>query len=120
MSYSPLDGHKYSVNYVEFSPSGMMLASCSMDGSTMVWNVETGTPLRSSFVNSGAAVRVCRWAPDGTKIATAGDDEKCTLWELDDLDEIKYVSQRKMFIKYILSHFIVSQEILILNPRKFG
>ena len=40
MSYSPLDAHKYSVNHVEFSPCGTMLASCSMDGNTTIWNTD--------------------------------------------------------------------------------
>lgn len=38
--FSPLDAHTYSVNYVEFSPCGTMLASCSLDGTTLVWNAE--------------------------------------------------------------------------------
>lgn len=38
--FSPLDAHTYSVNYVEFSPCGSMLASCSLDGTTLVWNTE--------------------------------------------------------------------------------
>lgn len=39
-SFSPLDAHTYSVNYVEFSPCGSMLASCSLDGTSLVWNTE--------------------------------------------------------------------------------
>lgn len=39
-NFSPIEGHKYSVNYVEFSPCGTMLASCSLDGTTMIWNTE--------------------------------------------------------------------------------
>lgn len=39
-SYSPLDGHKYSINHVEFSPCGNMLASCSLDGTAIIWNTE--------------------------------------------------------------------------------
>lgn len=42
-SFSPIDGHKYSVNYVEFSPCGTMLASCSLDGTTMIWCTEVST-----------------------------------------------------------------------------
>lgn len=38
--YSPLDGHTYSINYVEFSPCGNMLASCSLDGTAIIWNTE--------------------------------------------------------------------------------
>ncbi|KAL7306022.1 hypothetical protein TKK_0001488 [Trichogramma kaykai] len=87
MSYNPLDGHTFSVNFVEFSPCGTKLASCSMDGNTIIWDIETGTQVRTSFVNSGTAVRVCRWSPDGSKIATAGDDEKTIVWDLETMDE---------------------------------
>ncbi|KAK2589010.1 hypothetical protein KPH14_001855 [Odynerus spinipes] len=88
-AFSPLDGHKYSVNYVEFSPCGTMLASCSLDGTTIVWNTENGGHARGSFVNSGSGLRVCRWSPDGTKIATAGDDEKTTLWDMDSMERLQ-------------------------------
>ncbi|EZA49221.1 WD repeat, SAM and U-box domain-containing protein [Ooceraea biroi] len=86
--FSPLDAHTYSVNYVEFSPCGSMLASCSLDGTTLVWDTETGSQAKSSFVNSGTGIRVCRWSPEGTKIATAGDDEKTTLWDLETMDQL--------------------------------
>ncbi|TGZ53321.1 WD repeat, SAM and U-box domain-containing protein 1 [Temnothorax longispinosus] len=86
--FSPLDAHTYSVNYVEFSPCGSMLASCSLDGTTLVWNTETGEQAKSSFVNSGTGIRVSRWSPDGTKIATAGDDEKTMLWDVETMDQL--------------------------------
>ncbi|XP_050590838.1 WD repeat, SAM and U-box domain-containing protein 1-like isoform X2 [Bombus affinis] len=87
-SYSPLDGHKYSINHVEFSPCGRMLASCSLDGTVIIWNTENGSQAKSSFVNSGSGIRVCRWSPDGTKIATAGDDERTTLWDVNNMEEL--------------------------------
>lgn len=116
--YSPLDGHKYSVNHVEFSPCGTMLASCSLDGTAVVWDTEVdmlvvsaffflfhclpffsttcfdaqnGCQARSSFLNSRSSIRVCRWSPDGTKIATAGDDESTTLWDVNSMEELWYV-----------------------------
>ncbi|XP_076180515.1 WD repeat, SAM and U-box domain-containing protein 1 isoform X2 [Ptiloglossa arizonensis] len=87
--YSPLDGHTYSINYVEFSPCGNMLASCSLDGTAIIWNTENGSQVKSSFVNSGSGVRVCRWSPDGTRIATAGDDERTTLWDVHNMSEFR-------------------------------
>lgn len=36
--FGPLEGHKYSVNFVEFSPCGGMLLSCSLDGTTIIWD----------------------------------------------------------------------------------
>jgi WD40 repeat protein len=35
---SPMEGHRYGVNQVEFSPNGELLASCSHDGSTILWD----------------------------------------------------------------------------------
>lgn len=55
-------------------------------------NFQTGSQARTSFVNSGSAIRICRWSPDGTKIATAGDDEKTILWDLDCMEELGFVT----------------------------
>lgn len=41
--YSPLLGHKYGVTCVRFSPQGTMLASASIDGSTVLWNVQVSS-----------------------------------------------------------------------------
>ncbi|CAH1163015.1 unnamed protein product [Phaedon cochleariae] len=38
VNYSPLEGHTYAINHVEFSKSGDMLATCSLDGCTIIWN----------------------------------------------------------------------------------
>jgi WD40 repeat protein len=43
MSYSPLSGHKYGVTCIRFSPQGTMLATSSVDGSTVLWSVRVGT-----------------------------------------------------------------------------
>lgn len=37
---SPLTGHKYGVNAVQFSLLGTILASCSIDGTVMLWNAQ--------------------------------------------------------------------------------
>ena len=42
-------------------------------------------------MNSGSGIRVCRWSPDGTKIATAGDDERTTLWDVNNMEELWYM-----------------------------
>ncbi|XP_053982976.1 WD repeat, SAM and U-box domain-containing protein 1-like isoform X1 [Hylaeus volcanicus] len=110
--YSPLDGHTYSINYVEFSPCGGMLASCSLDGTAIIWNTENGSQAKSSFVNSGSGVRVCRWSPDGTKIATAGDDERTTLWDVNDMAELCVYSGHSDAVNAIAftydSHYLVT------------
>lgn len=37
-TFSPIEGHTYAINHVEFSKNGGMLASCSLDGCTTIWN----------------------------------------------------------------------------------
>ncbi|XP_067004691.2 WD repeat, SAM and U-box domain-containing protein 1 isoform X2 [Anabrus simplex] len=88
---SPLEGHRYSVNQVEFSPSGDTLASCSLDGTTVLWDVETGRRARPSFQCSGSGVRTSRFSPDGHLLATAGDDEKACVWNVNTMEMIVVV-----------------------------
>lgn len=38
LQISPIDSHTYSINYVEFSSDGCMLATCSLDGCANIWN----------------------------------------------------------------------------------
>lgn len=40
LAISPLEGHTYSINHIEFSKNGKLLASCSLDGCTNIWNTE--------------------------------------------------------------------------------
>lgn len=42
---SPIEGHSYSVNHVEFNSEGTMLATCSLDGWTNIWNPSVNTTL---------------------------------------------------------------------------
>lgn len=56
-----------------------------------LFSLQIGGQAKSSFVNSGTGIRVCRWSPDGMKIATAGDDEKTTLWDIETMEQLQYV-----------------------------
>ena len=38
-SFSPLKDHKYGVTCVDFSPYGTILATASVDGTTILWDV---------------------------------------------------------------------------------
>jgi WD40 repeat protein len=80
ISWSPLEGHTYPVNYVEFSRDGTKLASCSLDGCTNIWEAETGDKIATLPENS-LGIKVCRFSPNGELLITAGDDEKATIWD---------------------------------------
>ncbi|XP_063919485.1 WD repeat, SAM and U-box domain-containing protein 1-like isoform X2 [Zophobas morio] len=85
--WSPLEGHTYPVNYVEFSRDGTKLASCSLDGCTNIWNAENGEKLVTLPENS-LGIKVCRFSPNGELLITAGDDEKATIWHSSNFEEI--------------------------------
>ena len=87
-----LRGHKYGVNYCQFSPQGTLLASCSTDSTTVIWDTSNITSnntsdntsnniiwdvnkqekLASLVQPSGCGVRVCKFCPQSAFIATAG------------------------------------------------
>lgn len=50
---------------------------------------QTGEQIHNTLVNSVSGIRVCRWSPDGTKLATGGDDEKTTIWDTGTLEELR-------------------------------
>ncbi|KAF5304797.1 hypothetical protein FQR65_LT07814 [Abscondita terminalis] len=81
-SSSPLDAHTYSVNHVEFSKDGSLLATCSLDGCTIIWDPMTGEK-KLELVESSLAVRDCRFSPDGNYLVTAGDDENANIWDVE-------------------------------------
>ncbi|KAF5304695.1 hypothetical protein FQA39_LY09472 [Lamprigera yunnana] len=79
-SSSPLDAHTYSVNHVEFSKDGTQIATCSLDGSTIIWDAATGEK-KLDLIESSLAIRDCRFSPDGTLLVAAGDDESSSVWD---------------------------------------
>ncbi|CAH0551749.1 unnamed protein product [Brassicogethes aeneus] len=90
VSWSPLEGHTYAINHVEFSKDGNMLASCSLDGCTTLWNPATGEKIISVPINS-MSVKVCRFSPDCQLLITAGDDDKATVWNSETMEEISKI-----------------------------
>ncbi|XP_047103130.1 WD repeat, SAM and U-box domain-containing protein 1-like [Schistocerca piceifrons] len=85
-SVSPLEGHQYSVYKVNFSPRGDKLASCSLDGAVIIWNIETGMPICPNLHCSGSGIRTCRFSPDGHLLVIAGDAEKACVWNIDSME----------------------------------
>ena len=53
VSYSPLEGHRYAINCITFSPFGTKLASASTDGSTIIWDVKVMISLNIFFIVFG-------------------------------------------------------------------
>ena len=91
-SLATLEGHSQRVPAVCFSPDGSMLASCSMDGTIVLWDVPSRkTPagrhgdrplhlLRRVLAGHQAGVRSICWSPDGRTLASGSDDWTVKLW----------------------------------------
>ncbi|XP_064306958.1 WD repeat, SAM and U-box domain-containing protein 1 isoform X1 [Phalacrocorax carbo] len=85
LPYSPLRGHTYAVHCCCFSPSGHVLASCSTDGTTMVWDTCDGRTLAVLEQPSGSPVRVCRFSPGSTYLVSGAADGSVVLWNMQSL-----------------------------------
>ncbi|NXW87694.1 WSDU1 protein, partial [Alopecoenas beccarii] len=80
--YSPLRGHTYAVHCCCFSPSGHILASCSTDGTTVVWAAGDGRRLAVLEQPGGSPVRVCRFSPEATYLLSGAADGSVVLWSV--------------------------------------
>ncbi|XP_003405882.1 WD repeat, SAM and U-box domain-containing protein 1 isoform X1 [Loxodonta africana] len=80
LPHSPLKFHTYAVHWCCFSPSGHLLASCSTDGTTVLWNMQNGQTLAVMEQPSGSPVRVCRFSPDSTCLVSGAADGTVVLW----------------------------------------
>ncbi|XP_011893860.1 PREDICTED: WD repeat, SAM and U-box domain-containing protein 1 isoform X2 [Cercocebus atys] len=80
LPHSPLKFHTYAVHCCCFSPSGHILASCSTDGTTALWNTENGQMLAVMEQPSGSPVRVCQFSPDSRCLTSGAADGTVVLW----------------------------------------
>ncbi|NXG44649.1 WSDU1 protein, partial [Psilopogon haemacephalus] len=85
LPYSPLKGHTYAVHCCCFSPSGHFLASCSTDGTSVVWDAGDGQMLAVLEQPSSSPVRVCRFSPDSTCLVSGAADGSVVLWNVQSL-----------------------------------
>jgi WD40 repeat protein len=83
-----LDGHRFEVYSVAFSPDGKTLVSAggyfSVDlkpGEIMLWDVETGK-LRDSFKGHTGGVWSVAYSPDGKMLASGSADKTLRLWDV--------------------------------------
>eukprot|EP00049_Salpingoeca_infusionum_P002101 m.54068 g.54068 ORF g.54068 m.54068 type:complete len:498 (+) comp11387_c1_seq1:172-1665(+) len=76
-----MTGHQRQVNFVQFSPDGRLIASCSFDKSAKLWNGVTGTFMGTFRGHVGPVFR-CTWAGDSRLLITASEDSTIKLWNV--------------------------------------
>ena len=65
---SPFEGHDGHVRSVAYSPDGKQIASCSYDSTVRVWDVSTGSRIRT--FSADRWIFSLAFSPDGTQIAS--------------------------------------------------
>lgn len=74
-------GHSGVINSLEFSENGRWIATASNDGSAKLWDVETGTELRT-FEGHSKRVTNAVLSPDNKKLATSSEDKTIKIWDI--------------------------------------
>ena len=75
-----LEGHKYAVVSVAYSPDGKTLASGSLDSSIRIWNLKTGKTLRTLEGHTDALYAVV-YSPDGSQLVVCSGDDTIRIWD---------------------------------------
>ncbi len=85
-------GHYFSVTAVAYAPDGSMVASGGDDGTIKLWRIADGMLLRTlvghqappPFYQKKATIQSLAFSPDGTQLASAGNDNAVKVWRLAD------------------------------------
>ncbi len=73
-------GHRYTVSSVCFSPDGTKLLTASWDYTLKLWDIASGSELRTFTGHTFAVFSAC-FSPDGKMIASGAKDNLVNLWD---------------------------------------
>lgn len=97
MHQHTLRGHTCNVSYITFHPQStkssyssksINLASCSVDGSVLLWNLTDEEPIINLKGHEGHKVTRVKFHPTGEFLATCCSDKSWRFWNLEHLEEI--------------------------------
>jgi WD40 repeat protein len=83
-SCAPSPATPRDVTSVAFSPDGRLLASGSYDKTIKLWDVATGSLVRTLSGHTDDVYSVA-FSPDGRLLASGSGDETIRLWDISDL-----------------------------------
>lgn len=113
-----LYGHTSYINSVLFSPNGKYLVSASDDETMIIWDVNTGRPLRviTEFIS---VINYACFSNDSKYIVSSEKYPYISIWETETGEEIQRIKEEGMFLfacfsydnKYIIS--VLYSDLLI-------
>ena len=74
--------HSWWVDGVAFSPDGLTAMTSSSDETMILWDIETGEPIRQYFGHSGYVLNVA-FTPDGQTAMSSSTDQTVALWDVE-------------------------------------
>ena len=92
-----LKGHLKVVSSVAFSPDGTILASGSWDDTIKLWDIKTGTKIRT-LTGHKYWVRSVAFSPDGTTLASGSEDRTIKLWNVKTGTEIRTLTGHELVV----------------------
>jgi WD40 repeat protein len=87
---------------IKVSPDNQILAATYVDGSIGLWDMSTGSLLRSCQAKADELYTV-DWSPSGDVLATAGRNAKITLWDPRTLTPLKELDSPEWVIQVCFS-----------------
>jgi len=89
----PLRGHVNYVHCLDFSPHGSLCASGSFDESVRLWDLRSGTSVRTLGAHSDPVTSVAFNPSDGSLLATSSHDGLVRLWDVGSGQCVKTIQQ---------------------------
>lgn len=107
-----LKGHESNAKYIIFSPKSSdnlsarcaHLASCSTDGSILMWNLEDEQPVCVLSDQQAFHVNRVRYHPTGNYLASCCSDKSWRLWDLESKSEILHQEGHSKSVSDIAFH----------------
>ncbi|NEP26755.1 AAA-like domain-containing protein, partial [Moorena sp. SIO3I6] len=95
-----IEGHRFGVRDVKYSPDGKLLASASEDRTVKLWNVETGTLLQTLEGHRGKLWSV-NFSPDGRLLASSSEDGTVRIWRVADGSEVQILEGHSNWVRSV-------------------
>ena len=76
-----LPGGHAGVQTITFDRTGRRVATGNWDGTSIVWDTQSGAPLQT-FAGHEGIVESVAFSPDGRTLATGGEDATAQLWDI--------------------------------------